>query len=59
MTLGVLPAFAQYSIRRNGEVIQLVEAATQTNVSVLPSVGEVWRLALPMRIIQFGKELCF
>jgi aldose 1-epimerase len=47
LTLAVLPAFAQYSIQRQGEVVQLVDAASQTTVSVLPSVGNV---AISMKV---------
>src|SRR6185436_9539394 len=35
----VTPAFAQYSARRNGDVIQLEDAKNQTVVSIIPSVG--------------------
>ena len=36
-----LPAVAQYSVQRNGEVVQLTDAAAQVSVSVLPAVGNV------------------
>ena len=39
--LWALPALAQYSIQRDGDVVQLVDAASQTTVSVLPAVGNV------------------
>jgi hypothetical protein len=32
-------AFAQYSVRREGEVVRLEDAKTQTVVSVMPSHG--------------------
>ena len=41
MILSALPAAAQYSVRRNGEVVQLVDTAAQTTVSVLTSVGNI------------------
>jgi aldose 1-epimerase len=48
LTLCALPAAAQYSVRRDGEVVQLVDAATQTTVSVLTSVGNI---AFEMKVI--------
>jgi hypothetical protein len=41
LALSALPAAAQYSVRRNGDVVQLVDAATQTTLSVLASVGNI------------------
>jgi aldose 1-epimerase len=35
------PLFAQYSARRNGDVIQLEDAKNQIVVSILPSVGNI------------------
>ena len=36
------PALAQpYSARRNGDVVQLEDAKTQTAVSIVPAVGDV------------------
>jgi aldose 1-epimerase len=39
LTLFSLPATAQYSVQRSGELIQLVDSATRTLVSVVPSMG--------------------
>jgi len=36
-----LPLSAQYSVHRNGVVVQLEDAASQTVVSIIPSVGDV------------------
>jgi aldose 1-epimerase len=47
LVLSALPAAAQYSVQRNGEVVQLVDAAAQTTVSVLTSVGN---LAFEMKV---------
>jgi aldose 1-epimerase len=47
LALSTLPAAAQYSVRRIGEVVQLVDAAAQTTVSVLTSVGN---LAFEMKV---------
>jgi aldose 1-epimerase len=41
LVLSALPAAPQYSVQRNGEVVQLVDADAQTTVSVLTSVGNV------------------
>jgi aldose 1-epimerase len=39
LTLFSTPAMAQYSVQHSGEVVQLVDAATRTSVSVVPSMG--------------------
>ncbi len=36
-----LPAMAQYSVEREGDVIRLVDAASATSVSVLPPAGNI------------------
>src|ERR1035437_8054592 len=37
--VGVLPALAQYSVERDGDVIRLLDGKSQTVVSVMPSHG--------------------
>jgi aldose 1-epimerase len=39
LTLYTLPVWAQYSVERNGDVVRLVDARSQTTVSILTSVG--------------------
>src|SRR3954467_6283808 len=39
LLLSLTPAFAQYSVRHDGEVIRLEDARTQTVVSIMPSRG--------------------
>jgi aldose 1-epimerase len=39
LTVFSLPATAQYSVQRTGEVVQLIDSATRTSVSVVPSMG--------------------
>ena len=45
--LCAIPAAAQYSARRNGELIQLEDAKSQIKVSILPSVGNA---AIEMKV---------
>jgi aldose 1-epimerase len=37
--MGLLPAFAQYAVHRDGDVIRLEDGRTQTVVSIMPSRG--------------------
>src|SRR5579871_864699 len=37
----VLPAFAQYTAQKNGDVVRLEDGRTHTVVSIIPSVGNV------------------
>lgn len=39
LTVFSLPAMAQYSVQRAGEVVQLIDSATRTTISVVPSMG--------------------
>jgi aldose 1-epimerase len=39
LTLFSLPAMAQYSVQRSGEVVRLIDSAARTSVSVVPSMG--------------------
>ena len=39
--IAALPAAAQYSVERNGDVVQLSDTAAQTVVSVLPPAGNI------------------
>jgi len=47
LVLSALPAAAQYSVQRNGDVVQLMDGTAQTTVSVLTSVGN---MALEMKV---------
>ena len=39
LTLFSLPAMAQYSVQHTGEVVRLIDSASRTSVSVVPSMG--------------------
>lgn len=41
LLLLTLTGFAQYSVKRDGDVVRLEDAASQTVVSIIPSVGDV------------------
>ena len=40
LTVFSLPAMAQYSVQRAGDAVLLVDSATRTSVSVVPSMGD-------------------